>query len=76
MAVVWVGRRSYGVYLYGLTLTFLLTRFAPGPPILISMLALSLATAAVSYRYLELPFLRLKDRLLEAPQGAIAPAAA
>jgi peptidoglycan/LPS O-acetylase OafA/YrhL len=62
--LTWIGQRSYGVYLYHpLCLAVVATRLGMvGPATLVTTTALSLAAAAVSYRYLETPFLRLKDR--------------
>jgi peptidoglycan/LPS O-acetylase OafA/YrhL len=62
--LTWIGQRSYGVYLYHpLCLAVVATRLGMvGPATLVTTTALSVAAAAVSYRYLETPFLRLKDR--------------
>jgi peptidoglycan/LPS O-acetylase OafA/YrhL len=62
--LTWIGQRSYGVYLYHpLCLAMVATRLGMvGPATLVTTTALSVAAAAVSYRYLETPFLRLKDR--------------
>lgn len=64
-ALQWVGMRSYGVYLYHpLCLALLAPRIGlDGPVTLLGSGALTLAAAAVSYRYLETPFLRRKKSL-------------
>ncbi len=62
--LVAVGRRSYGVYLYHVPLyeAFVQTRWGSGPVALLLTVALTLVVASGSYRYLEAPFLRIKDR--------------
>jgi len=64
--LTWIGRRSYGVYLYHpLCLALLAPRLGiEGPPAFLGTLALSLGAAAASFRYVEAPFLRLKDRAM------------
>lgn len=66
----YVGRISYGLYLYHYLLLFLLGLapyqvFATGAPAGRVALAagVTLATAALSYRFIEAPLLRLKDRV-------------
>ncbi|MBJ7607937.1 MAG: acyltransferase [Candidatus Dormibacteraeota bacterium] len=61
--LVWVGQRSYGVYLYHpLCIAILAPRLGTeGLFTLVGTALLVLVTAAASYRYLETPFLRLKD---------------
>jgi peptidoglycan/LPS O-acetylase OafA/YrhL len=62
-AVVWIGRRSYGLYLFHLPiLYFVMARGLPRLPAFVLGVGLSLAAAAASYRYVEAPFLRLKPR--------------
>lgn len=63
--LTWAGRRSYGIYLYHFPILSLLRHHVPvGPEAVRLMLgvALTLAVAEASYRWLELPFLRLKSR--------------
>ncbi|NVO12667.1 MAG: acyltransferase [Rhodoplanes sp.] len=65
----YVGRISYGLYLYHLLLLFLLglapyqvfTTGAPAAWVALAVVA-TFATAALSYRFIEAPLLRLKDR--------------
>jgi peptidoglycan/LPS O-acetylase OafA/YrhL len=59
--VVWIGRRSYGLYLWHWPV-YELCRLLPEPLILISAIAGSFIVAALSYRFIESPFLRLKRR--------------
>jgi peptidoglycan/LPS O-acetylase OafA/YrhL len=63
---LWVGRRSYGLYLWHNAIFWMLTSVeAPQYPSLrfdVVRLALSFTAAALSYRYLEAPLLRLKSR--------------
>ena len=60
-AFVYLGRISYGLYVFHATAIWLVFDWwwAYRAPV---ALALTVAAAAVSYRYLELPFLRLKAR--------------
>ena len=68
---VWIGARSYGIYLWHLPL-ILLTAPVVGVPA-------AFVAAAVSYRWVEAPFLALKDRMhrtsAPAPVPQTAPAA-
>jgi peptidoglycan/LPS O-acetylase OafA/YrhL len=64
---LWVGRRSYGIYLYHAALAAVFVqspRFhgATHTAVTIGCLAATVALAAISYRWVELPFLRLKSR--------------
>lgn len=73
--LVWVGRRSYGVYLYHPVCIAIVSASALGAHGSLTLLAgapLTLAVAAVSYRYLEQPFLRLKDRPRSQPAAVVA----
>ena len=62
----WVGKRAYGIYLYHfpiiMVLSFQLDFGLPRWAVAMLALALTLAMAGVSYRWLETPFLRLKRR--------------
>ena len=80
-ALVFTGRRSYGLYLYHYPIVRTLeVRLGEGPACLAASLALSFMVACLSYRYLELPFLRLKARVASArtahPTYATAPSVA
>ena len=60
--IVYLGRISYGLYVFhGLALVTLTALF-PAVVAVPFALASSIATAAASYRYLERPFLKLKER--------------
>ncbi|APR85523.1 acyltransferase 3 [Minicystis rosea] len=82
-AAVYVGKISYGAYVFHLFFVRLvsqrITHHAAAP---LLMLALTIATAAISYRWLESPFLKLKDRFArssarrEAPSTGEVPSAA
>jgi peptidoglycan/LPS O-acetylase OafA/YrhL len=61
-----VGVISYGIYLWHLPLLFVIRTALPtasNAVVAPLMIAASVAVAEASYRYLETPFLRLKDRL-------------
>lgn len=59
--LVWIGKRSYGLYLWHWPI-YEICRLLPKPLIVISAIGGSLIVAALSYRFIELPFLRLKSR--------------
>lgn len=64
-----VGRISYGIYLYHLAVLYALgineaalPEGGASPPLVLLALVLTLAIAAFSFRYIEQPLLRLRDR--------------
>jgi peptidoglycan/LPS O-acetylase OafA/YrhL len=61
--LVWVGQRSYGLYLWHYPVAYLSER-VPAPWLVTSSIGLvvSFGLAALSWRFVETPFLRLKDR--------------
>jgi peptidoglycan/LPS O-acetylase OafA/YrhL len=63
-AGAYLGKISYGLYVFHAAVI----RVVP-PPIL--ALPLTIAAAALSYRFLESPFLRLKDRFARAKGGSL-----
>jgi len=64
--LVWVGKRSYGLYLWHVPVSYLCLHVAVGPrfwwPVAAVGIAASFGLTALSWRYVEQPFLRLKDR--------------
>jgi peptidoglycan/LPS O-acetylase OafA/YrhL len=80
-AATWIGKRSYGIYLYHLpiAIVFLERCHLHGPSravVLCACLVLTVALAGASYRWVETPFLRRKARLGEtqtATSGAAPP---
>lgn len=63
--LVWAGRRSYGIYLYHFPIMSVLRhQIDVGPEALrvVVGMVVALVVAELSYRWLEKPFLRLKDR--------------
>lgn len=73
--VVYAGTISYGLYLYHGFMPYLLGRYVPGFVELpwavrgVTLTALTVATAAVSWRFFEAPILTLKDRLTDSQQS-------
>lgn len=59
--ITYLGRISYGLYVFHMTAIWLVASWA-WPYRLTAAFAITLAFAAVSYRFLERPFLRLKTR--------------
>jgi peptidoglycan/LPS O-acetylase OafA/YrhL len=75
---VWLGERSYGFYLCHYPVIVLLARSSPASRgTFVTGLALSLAICALSYRYIEQPFLRIKNERYTPPKlsSAAAPSA-
>jgi peptidoglycan/LPS O-acetylase OafA/YrhL len=63
--LIYLGKISYGLYVFHVAAIRLVQTARPslaGPAVLIIAFALTVAMAALSYRYLESPFLRLKNR--------------
>lgn len=64
----WLGRRSYGIYLIHLpVLAIVSNHFHSRRGDQLSMLVITLVLAALSYRYVEMPFLRMKKRFQVVP---------
>lgn len=64
-SLVWIGRRSYGLYLWHLPVYFGVRYVAPeldGMTLVVIQIACSVGVAMVSYTWIEVPCLRLKDR--------------
>jgi peptidoglycan/LPS O-acetylase OafA/YrhL len=74
----WIGRRSYGIYLYHLpiflALGILIREHSPVNYLLVTTLrfAATIVLAAVSYRFIERPVLRYKKRYQVASEFVIA----
>lgn len=69
--LMWTGRVSYGLYLWHYVIFWTLspTRLSIDPMILnAASLVLSLTAAALSYRFIEAPFLRLKRKAAPRPE--------
>lgn len=58
--MVWVGQRSYGIYLWNLPIISLMAFTGSGVAAILGKLLLCFLIPALSYRYIEQPFLRLK----------------
>lgn len=77
----WLGTRSYGFYVYHFPVLTSLHVFAKHMPdrdaqfiITVAGLLITLGVSALSFRYLEKPFLRLKDRAAKTPVYSPSPA--
>lgn len=71
----WLGRRSYGLYLYHFPLLSLFAhQLSVGPSWLRRLIALPMVwlVTAVSYRVLESPFLKLKDKRFSSARREVA----
>jgi peptidoglycan/LPS O-acetylase OafA/YrhL len=60
-ALRYMGKISYGVFLYHVPILTLGQKWLHGPAGIAGLVALSFAAAALSYEFVEKPFLRLKD---------------
>lgn len=65
----WLGRRSYGVYLIHLPVLYVLDRHVHASRTTVAglMVLIAIVLAGLSYRFVELPFLRLKKRFQVVP---------
>lgn len=63
----WIGIRSYALYLWHYPICRVLLDQGHTPARVALAIALTFASAAVSYRFVEAPFLRLKDRVATKP---------
>jgi peptidoglycan/LPS O-acetylase OafA/YrhL len=80
--LVWIGRRSYAIYLFHTSVLFLLPRsrtHLPPPLQLVFILVVIGIVAELSWRFIEQPFLRRKRRFerrapVSAPEPALAAA--
>ena len=67
--LTWMGRRSYGLYLYHFVILSVFLHQVPYPASEtvrgLAGMAVSILVAAASYRWLEKPFLQLKDRIAD-----------
>jgi peptidoglycan/LPS O-acetylase OafA/YrhL len=63
--IVWLGLISYSLYLWHYPVFAVVNPHVPGPafPRGVACAGISIGVAAVSRRYVEVPFLRLKDRI-------------
>lgn len=73
-AARWVGVRSYALYLWHYPIGRAILDRGHTPARVALVVLLSFAAAAASHRYVEAPFLRLKDRLSRKPTGQSVPA--
>jgi peptidoglycan/LPS O-acetylase OafA/YrhL len=76
---VWMGQRSYGIYVYHWPVVLFGTWLAsvvaiPSPVIGVVLIAAVLAFSEVSFRWIERPFLRLKTRFSRVAEPVSAPA--
>ena len=65
-AVAWTGKRSYGIYLWHIPIIIAVEeqmRFLPQFMRAVTALALTVLVSALSYRWVERPFLRRKARM-------------
>ncbi|MFI5896494.1 acyltransferase family protein [Actinoplanes sp. NPDC051513] len=60
--VVWLGERSYAIYLWHLPLITVAPEHGYGKPGILAAWVLTVVAAALSWRFVEKPFLRLKKR--------------
>ncbi len=72
--LTWLGKRSYGVYLWHLPLLNFFDRTLPGAvPASLVGIAATFVIAALSFRYVEEPFLRMKGRFSSSSRTPASP---
>jgi peptidoglycan/LPS O-acetylase OafA/YrhL len=70
---VWIGKRSYGLYLYNQVIFFTFLALRPHSKLVaVTCLFATFAVAALSYKYVEQPFLRRKERFSTKPLSRLA----
>ncbi|MCU1336011.1 MAG: acyltransferase 3 [Bryobacterales bacterium] len=71
--LTYLGKISYGLYVFHVAAIRLVQKAAslPGPVVLLIAFSLTVALAALSYRYLESPFLRWKNRFAQVSTRAV-----
>lgn len=80
-ALRWLGVRSYGIYLWHIPVLFFFLAAMDGvygaQRLLLGLIgsACGVLAGIASYRFIEQPFLRIKDRRFQRPQDETAPAA-
>lgn len=64
----WIGRRSYGIYLYHLPVLVILGAYVSVRRSILALLMVivTMVVAGISYRFVEIPFLRMKARFSRA----------
>lgn len=65
--MVWIGQRSYGIYLWNLPLIALFSFMGSSLPSVAAKLAICFIIPAISFTYIEKPLLRLKRRFDRQP---------
>jgi peptidoglycan/LPS O-acetylase OafA/YrhL len=75
--LVWIGRRSYGLYLWHLPIYFIIesrpwTSRDSADGALVAGFLFTFLVAGISFRIVEMPFLRLKDTFTRVQNFAIA----
>jgi peptidoglycan/LPS O-acetylase OafA/YrhL len=61
--LTWLGERSYGIYLWHYPILFIMSEYGGKPQTAVPVAAVaSVLLAALSYRFVERPFNRIKDR--------------
>ncbi len=74
--MIWIGRRSYGIYLWNLPVYLATARYLhdrPEPLQVLVAVSITVVCAAISYRLVELPFLRRKHPGNRARQAPVNP---
>lgn len=69
--LVWIGQRSYGIYLYDFPVSEIFKQTLPNRSAdAVLQVVVTIAVAALSYRFIEQPALRLKERFRAGRAGA------
>jgi peptidoglycan/LPS O-acetylase OafA/YrhL len=70
--LAWIGRYSYSIYLWHVIVFVLMERYLPLSGWLVTYLVASIVLGVILAKVIEIPFLRLRDKLVLRMQWSVA----